>query len=78
MTNRECLKKMHQKVIDAFSKLLKADEELFAQGNGFIDKKFIDAHYETYKNWQDAQNEFNKFLSFILKEKRGLDDEIGI
>lgn len=76
MTNREYSESLHKKAIESLTKYHKAEHELSLEGGGFIDKKYFDKVSNAYKEWQEAQNDFNSFLSFIVKNGLNLDDEM--
>lgn len=59
-------------------KVVKADEEITNQGNGFVDISIFDNYQKAHYEWQIALNNINGLLSFICKNGLNLNDEISI
>lgn len=78
MTYGEYITKLREEAAHKFANYLRAETELLDQGNGFIDKEFIDQYKNAYSEWQTSQNTFNEVLSFLIKIDIDWNNEIGI
>ncbi|MDQ3190786.1 MAG: hypothetical protein M3Q58_04260 [Bacteroidota bacterium] len=78
MKYKEYLNELRNDVIQKLTAFHKAENELSLEGNGFIDKSYIDKREKTYKQWQEAHNNFTSILSFIVKNQIALDQEVDL
>jgi len=77
MTHKEYSEKLRKEVMIALGAYLKAEGELAGEGGGFIDKKFFDNVAKANSDWQTATNNFNAFLSFVVKNGIDMNSEIS-
>jgi uncharacterized protein YaaN involved in tellurite resistance len=77
MTYKESIKQLREEAAKACNEYLKAEEALFEEGKSTIllDKSFNNLQ-KLYKEWQHMQNEVNKILSFVSKNKIDLNSEL--
>ncbi|WP_295720498.1 hypothetical protein [Mucilaginibacter sp.] len=59
-------------------KVVKADEEITNQGNGFVDISIFGNYQKAHNEWQIALNNITGLLSFISQNGLNLNDEIAI
>lgn len=76
MTLRDQLDVFRQNFKKTSQDLLDAEEKLWKEGNGFLDKKLLDDLAEARIAYYKAENEYQKLLTDILNKKPNVDAEM--
>ena len=76
VTLRNQLDKYRMNFQKATKNLLDAEEILWKEGNGFFDKKLLDDLAEARTAYNQAESDYQKFLTDILNKKPNIDAEI--
>lgn len=76
VTLRNQLDKYRMDFKKATKNLLDAEENLWKEGNGFFDKKLLDNLAEARTAYNNAESDYQKFLTDILNKKPNIDAEM--